>query len=77
MGYRHKFDDRLSFFTTLQDAFNIDRYGTVYSTPQLFDRTDLNPHPRVLYLGLTYSFGAGLKRDQAIDIGGPEGPAGP
>ncbi|HLY78729.1 MAG TPA: outer membrane beta-barrel family protein, partial [Caulobacteraceae bacterium] len=77
VGYRQKFDDRLSFFTTLQDAFNIDRYGTVYSTPQLFDRTNLIPHLRVLYLGLTYSFGAGPKRDQAIDIGGPGGPAGP
>ena len=77
VGYRHKFDDRLSFFTTLQDAFNIDRYGTVYSTPQLFDRTNLIPHLRVLYLGLTYSFGAGPKRDQPIDIGGSGGPAGP
>jgi outer membrane receptor protein involved in Fe transport len=77
VGYRHKFDDRLSFFTTLQDAFNIDRYGTVYSTPQLFDRTNLTPHVRMLFLGFTYSFGAGPKRDQPIDIGGPGGPAGP
>jgi outer membrane receptor protein involved in Fe transport len=77
VGYRHKFDDQLSFFTTLQDAFNIDRYGTVYSTPQLFDRSNLTPHVRVLYLGFTYSFGAGPKRDQAIDIDGPGGPSAP
>lgn len=74
-GYRHKFDDRFSFFATLQDAFDIDRYGTVFSTPQLFDRTEINPHVRALFVGLTYSFGAGPKRDQAIDLGAP--PAAP
>jgi outer membrane receptor for ferrienterochelin and colicin len=73
VGYRHKFDDRLSAFATLQDAFASDRYGTVYTIPELFDRTTTNPHGRTFFLGLAYSFGAGPKHDQPIELGSPAG----
>jgi outer membrane receptor protein involved in Fe transport len=73
LGYRHKFDDRLSAFATLQDVFASDRDGSVFATPQLFDRSSINLHGRRLFLGLAYSFGAGPKRDQAIELGAPSG----
>jgi hypothetical protein len=73
-GYRHKFDDKLSFFATLQDAFDIAGYASVSTTPQLFDRTAVTPHYRTLFLGLTYNFGAGPKRDAPLDLGAPATP---
>ena len=77
LGYRHKVDERLSIFATLQDALASDRFGEAYMTPQLFDHSTNNPHARAFFLGFAYSFGAGPKRDQPIESARPAGNAGP
>jgi outer membrane receptor protein involved in Fe transport len=77
LGYRHRFDDRLSFLASLQDALATDRYGFTATTPLLAYRLEMHPHSRVLFLGLAYAFGGAARRDAPLDLGGESSPVGP
>lgn len=75
LGYRHKFSDRLSVVATAQDVLSTLRYKGVIETPTLRDVQIFEPQTRVVFVGLTYSFGGGKPREPAFDFGGG-GPPG-
>jgi len=70
LGYRHKFNDRLSAVMTVQDALSTVRYKGVVDTPTLRDVQIFEPQVRGVFVGLTYSFGGGKPRDPGFDFGG-------
>jgi hypothetical protein len=70
LGYRHKFDDRLSFVFTSQDPFDIYRFRQVYDTPLLHEHVVDRGRIQAAFVGLTWSFGAAAKKPQAFDFGG-------
>ena len=72
LGYRHKFSDALFGVVTVQDPFESLHFRQVTSTPILRDRSDQHIHIRVVYVGLTRTFGsAGKKpREPGFDFGG-------
>jgi outer membrane receptor protein involved in Fe transport len=76
LGYRHKFDDRLSGVVTVQDVFSTLKYKGVIDTPTLRDVQIFEPQVRGVFVGLTYTFGGGKARDPGFDFGGG-GPPSP
>jgi outer membrane receptor protein involved in Fe transport len=78
LGYRHKFDDRLSGLITVRDVLGTAKYTLVTDTPAFHDRRVIEGNMRAVFVGLSYSFGgAGKKpKDPAFDFGGG-GPPGP
>jgi outer membrane receptor protein involved in Fe transport len=73
LGYRHKFDDRLSGVVTVQDAFSTIRFKQVIDTPTLRERLVFAPTNRGVFVGFTYTFGGGRQRDPGFDFGGGGG----
>jgi outer membrane receptor protein involved in Fe transport len=78
LGYRHKFDDRLSAVVTVQDLFSTIRFKSVIDTPFLRDVQVFEPKSQGVYVGFTYTFGGngGRQRDPGFDFGGA-GPPSP
>jgi len=76
LGYRHKFNDDWSFFATGRDILNSVKDTLVIDTPQLKDRVVTHARIQALFLGLTYSFGGGRRREPGFDFGAtpPPGP---
>jgi outer membrane receptor protein involved in Fe transport len=69
LGYRHRFNDRLSLVAQLRDPTNAARTN-VFETPTLTLRTFDRTHGRALSLGLTYDFGGKPKpAPKEIDFG--------
>lgn len=73
LGYRHKFNDRISGVVTVQDVLGTFRDKRVIDTPTLKDVQRYKPNNRGIFVGLTWSFG-GRQRDPGFDFGG--GPPG-
>lgn len=69
LGYRRKFDDRISGVVTVQDVLKTQGFGTVIDTPvyREVNRVDLNN--RAIFLGFTYTFGGGRAREPGFDFG--------
>lgn len=77
LGYRHKFDDKLAFVTTLVDPFDQYRFDSFIDTPALKEQSRYRFHQRALYLGLTYALGTGKARlNEGFDSGGGGGGPG-
>ena len=74
LGYRHKFNDKLSGVVTVQDALATFRDKRVIDTPQLKDVTQFEPKVRAIFVGFTYAFGGGRQRDPGFDFGGAGAP---
>jgi outer membrane receptor protein involved in Fe transport len=72
LGYRHKFDDRLSAVVTVQDLLGSFKSVSITDTPALRSRQVFTPRFRSVFVGLTYSFGSdGRKpRDPGFEFGG-------
>ena len=70
LGYRHKFNDRLSGVITAQDALDTVRFGYAINTPAFRDRVHGKPLNRSLFVGLSYTFGGGRPREPGFDYGG-------
>ncbi len=72
LGYRHKFDDKLSAVVTVTDLFLSQRGHEIFDTPALRQRFDRSFSSRVVFVGLTYAFGTAPKRgrDPAFDFSG-------
>jgi outer membrane receptor protein involved in Fe transport len=72
LGYRRKIDDKLSAVVTVQDLFRSQRGHEIFETPVLRQRADRSFDSRVVFVGLTYAFGAATKRpkEPAFDFGG-------
>lgn len=57
LGYRRKFDDRLSLLLTGQNVLDSARQVTVFETPTLRDRFTQRGTGRIVLLGLVYNLG--------------------
>jgi outer membrane receptor protein involved in Fe transport len=82
LGYRHKFNDRLSGVVTVQDALKTFGDHTVIDTPALRDRRALDLDLRAVFVGFTYGFGGQgpgprRPREPAFDFQTNPGGVGP
>ncbi|WP_297507852.1 TonB-dependent receptor [uncultured Caulobacter sp.] len=83
LGYRHKFNDRLSGVVTVQDALKTFGDKLVIDTAVLKDRRALDLDLRAVFIGFTYGFGgqpganARRAREPAFDFQPPTGGVGP
>ena len=57
LGYRHKFNDRLSGVVTIQDVLKTFGDTVVVDTPALRERRALDLDLRAVFVGFTYGFG--------------------
>nr|WP_314123421.1 TonB-dependent receptor [uncultured Brevundimonas sp.] len=75
LGYRRKLSDTLSFNFTGRDLFNSFNNTTVYDTPLFSERTEQKIKLRAFYVGLTWNFGGGQRRQpEQFDFStGPSG----
>ncbi|MEH6665257.1 MAG: outer membrane beta-barrel family protein [Brevundimonas sp.] len=62
IGYRRKLTDKLSLNITGRDVLNSFSNDTVYETPQFRERFEQDIRLRAFYIGLSYSFGSGPRR---------------
>lgn len=62
IGYRRKLTDQWSLNLTGRDVLNSFSNDTVFETPQFRERFEQNIRLRAFYIGLTYSFGSGPRR---------------
>ena len=62
LGYRRKLNDAWSMQFTARDVLNSFGGATTYDTPLFRDRVDQDLNLRAFYLGLTWSFGGGPRR---------------
>nr|WP_168047452.1 TonB-dependent receptor [Brevundimonas alba] len=73
LGYRRKLSDKWAFQATVRDVF--DEFGdvTVFDTPAFRERTERRFGGRAWYVGLTYSFGQGPRRQEPqFDFSAPQ-----
>jgi outer membrane receptor protein involved in Fe transport len=74
LGYRRKLNGALAFQLTMRDV--LDEFGdvTTYDTPTFRDRTERHFGGRAGYVGLTWTFGGGPRRQQdpQFDFGGAQ-----
>ncbi len=70
IGYRHKIDDKFSLVFTGSDVFATSRSTNELDTATLNRNSLYVPRNRVFFLGLSYTFGMGAKKDQGFDFGG-------
>ena len=83
LGYRHKFNDRLSGVVTVQDSLKTFGDKLVIDTAVLKDRRALDLDLRAVFIGFTYGFGgqpgpnARRPREPAFDFQPPAGGVGP
>jgi len=63
LGYRHKFNEDVSLVFTAQDVFGtLGRWVQLVDTPLLRTRIESEFPSRTFYLGLTWTFGNGSRR---------------
>lgn len=83
LGYRHKFNDRLSGVVTVQDSLNTFGDKLVIDTAALKDRRTMDLNLRAIFVGFTYGFGGqGVPnprrpREPAFDFQTSPGGVGP
>jgi len=73
LGYRRKLTEKWAFQATVRDVF--DQFGdvTVFDTPQFRERTERRFGGRAWYVGLTYAFGQGPRRQEPqFDFAAPQ-----
>ena len=75
LGYRHKFNPTLSGVVIVSDALNSVKLNSVVTTPNYVERTRNEVRGQAVFVGFTYTFGAGRPRDPGFDFGGA-GPGG-
>jgi outer membrane receptor protein involved in Fe transport len=62
LGYRHKFNDRLSGLVTAQDVLDSFRNPLTIETPVLRQRVDRKINAQAVFVGFSYAFGGGDRR---------------
>jgi outer membrane receptor protein involved in Fe transport len=81
LGYRHKFNDDISFVFTANDLLDTaGRHDETIDTPLLHADTRNRFRAQAFYVGLTWTFGSGPRRpQQGFDFGDGQqgGPGGP
>lgn len=74
IGYRHKFNDRISGLVTFQDVLDTFTLDEVVDTPILQRRIRQTVDTRGVQIGVVWTLGGGKPRDQGFDFGGGGGP---
>lgn len=74
LGYRRKLTETVAFQMTVRDLLNEFGDVTTYDTPTFRDRTERLFAGRAAYIGLTWTFGSGPRRQQdpQFDFAGPQ-----
>ncbi len=67
VGYRHKLSETLAVFVTAQDAFTTYRQETQSSGPLFRDDVHDRARTPAAFIGVTWSFGAGPKKDEGFN----------
>ncbi|WP_244999569.1 TonB-dependent receptor domain-containing protein [Brevundimonas nasdae] len=62
LGYRRKLNETLSFNFTARDLFNSFNNTVTYDTPLFRERSEQDIKLRAFYVGLTWNFGGGQRR---------------
>ena len=70
LGYRHKFSPTLAGVVIVNDALDSVKIKSVVTTPDYVERTSNGVRGQAIFLGFTYTFGAGRPRDPGFDFGG-------
>jgi len=75
LGYRRKLTETVALQMTVRDLLNEFGDVTTYDTPTFRDRTERLFAGRAAYIGLTWTFGSGPRRQQdpQFDFAGPQG----
>lgn len=75
LGYRRKLTETVAFQLTVRDLFDDAGETIRYDTPTFRDRLDRTFGGRAAYVGLTWTFGSGPRRQQdpQFDFQGPQG----
>jgi outer membrane receptor protein involved in Fe transport len=68
-GYRHQFNKDWALSVSARDLLASFKDVLVIDTPALHDRVETHVKLRAVFLSLTYSFGAGPRKDTGIDYG--------
>ena len=74
IGYRHKFNDRISGLVTFQDVLDTFTLAEVVDTPMLQRRLRQSVDTRGVQIGIVWTLGGGRPRDQGFDFGGGGAP---
>jgi hypothetical protein len=69
-GYRHRLNNRLWGFLTVQDALHTFRQANLVRTTTLIDRNVAKADTRAAFLGISYNFGGKSPRDPGFDYSG-------
>lgn len=69
LGFRHKFSDRLALTLTGNDVLGTSGFRFATDTPTIRGIGRYKPHMQTAILSLSWSFGAGPKRDPEFDYG--------
>jgi outer membrane receptor protein involved in Fe transport len=78
LGYRHKFNEKVSAIVQVQDLLDSFKQTIVLDTPTLHQQREIVPNVRGVFFGLTYNFGGPSRRRQSdFDFGGGGGGAPP
>ena len=65
MGFRHEFlKKKAAFLFTVSDAFNSLRNNSVLDTPELYQKVIRRRSARMVYAGISYTFGKQLKKSK-------------
>ncbi len=70
IGYRHKFNDRVSGLVTFQDVLDTFSLDEVVNTPRLQRRIRQTVDTRGVQIGIVWTLGGGKARDPGFDFGG-------
>lgn len=62
LGYRRKLTEKLSLNVTARDILNTFSTTTIYETPAFREELDQDIRLRAFYIGLSYAFGSGPRR---------------
>jgi outer membrane receptor protein involved in Fe transport len=69
LGWRHKWDDRLSFVATAQDVLKSAKDEVVIDTPILRSRVERRMNAQAVFVGFTYAFGGNTRRQPGRESG--------
>ena len=76
IGYRHKFNDDLSFVVTAQDILGTFEDRLVIDTPLLRERVDREFSNRTVFVGFRWTFGQGQRRPRDAGFDFDNNPGG-
>lgn len=76
LGYRHKFNDKLSLVFTAQDVLGTARFEQVIDTPLIQERSRREFSAQSVYIGFSWTFGAPRRQPERFDFDGGGPPPG-